>query len=56
MASKIFLDANIILDFTLQRDAGYQVAKDIIQHAIEGKANVYGEAVWQMGVEESSEG
>jgi len=41
MASKIFLDANIILDFALQRDTGYQVAKDIIQYAIDGKANVY---------------
>lgn len=36
MASKIFLDANIILDFTLQRH-GYVEAKEIIQKGIDGE-------------------
>lgn len=37
MAFKIFLDANIILDFTLQRDAGYDTAKKIVQNIIDKK-------------------
>ena len=41
MASKIFLDANVILDFTLQRDVGYDDAKKIIQTVIDGKFNAY---------------
>jgi len=40
MASKLFADANILLDFTLQR-AGYQTAKELIQLAIEGKLLLY---------------
>jgi len=35
MASKIFLDANILLDFTLKRE-GYDVSKEIIQRIING--------------------
>jgi len=36
MASKVFLDANIVLDFTLQRDIGYADAKKLMQHVIDG--------------------
>ena len=35
MAFKVFLDANILLDFTLQR-AGYTEAKQLIQKGIDG--------------------
>jgi predicted nucleic acid-binding protein len=35
MASKVFLDANILLDFTLQR-AGYEQAKQIVEKGING--------------------
>jgi predicted nucleic acid-binding protein len=41
MAFKIFLDANIILDFTLQRDTGYDDAKKIVQGAIDRKFSAY---------------
>ena len=36
MASKLFADANILLDFTLQR-AGYATAKELVRLAIDGK-------------------
>ncbi len=36
MASKIFLDANILLDFTLKRN-DYQDAKQIMELVVEGK-------------------
>jgi predicted nucleic acid-binding protein len=35
MASKVFADANLLLDFTLQR-AGYASAEEIIQMSIDG--------------------
>ena len=35
MASKVFLNANILLDFTLQR-AGYDEAKKVLQKGIDG--------------------
>jgi len=35
MASKVFADANLLLDFTLQR-AGYNSAEEIIQLSIDG--------------------
>lgn len=38
MAFKVFLDVNLILDFTLQRD-GYPAGKTIISWAEEGKIN-----------------
>lgn len=38
--SKIFLDANIILDFTLKR-GGYEDAKSILQLVIDGKTKGY---------------
>ncbi len=41
MAFKIFLDANVILDFTLQRNVGYDNAKKIVQSVIDGKFNAY---------------
>lgn len=41
MASKIFLDANIVLDFILQRDAGYKDAKGIVEYAVNGKLSAY---------------
>lgn len=40
MASKVFLDANCLLDLTLQRD-GFQHANDIIQLAINGDIQLY---------------
>ena len=40
MASKIFLDANIILDFTLQR-AAFAEAKQLIQKGIDGEIQLY---------------
>lgn len=40
MAFKVFLDANIILDFTLKRQS-YEDAKAIIQLAIQGKIQAY---------------
>ena len=40
MASKVFLDANILLDFTLKRDS-YDVSKKIIELAIEGKVHAF---------------
>lgn len=39
MASKVFLDANILLDFTLQR-AGFEEAKQIIQKSIAGEVKL----------------
>lgn len=41
MAFRVFLDANIVLDFTLQRDVGYEDAKEIIENAIEGNLSVF---------------
>jgi len=41
MAFKIFLDDNVILDFTLQRDVGYENAKKIVQSVIDGKFKAY---------------
>jgi predicted nucleic acid-binding protein len=40
MASKVFLDANILLDLTLKR-ADYDVAKKVMQLAIDGRIQVY---------------
>lgn len=40
MASKVFLDANIILDLTLKRE-GYIHAKQIIASAINGQITLY---------------
>ena len=40
MVSKSFADANLLLDFTLQREH-YIPARDIIQHAIGGTINLY---------------
>lgn len=40
MASKIFLDANILLDFTLQRE-GYNEAKQILSLIIKGKVQAF---------------
>jgi predicted nucleic acid-binding protein len=40
MASKVFIDANILLDLTLKRK-GYDQAADIIRHAILGKFNLF---------------
>lgn len=40
MASKIFLDANILLDFTLQREE-YKVAKKLIEQILEGNLRGY---------------
>jgi len=41
MAFKIFLDANVILDFALRREVGYDNAKKIVQSVIDGKFNAY---------------
>jgi predicted nucleic acid-binding protein len=40
MAFKVFLDANILLDFTLQR-TGYPEAKKILQKGIDGDIQLY---------------
>jgi predicted nucleic acid-binding protein len=40
MASKVFLDANILLDFTLQR-MGFEDAKSVIQKGIDGEIRLY---------------
>ena len=40
MASKVFLDVNLLLDLTLQR-TGFQKANDIVQAAIEGEIQLY---------------
>ncbi len=36
MASKVFLDANILLDFTLKRD-NYDISKKIVELAVNGQ-------------------
>jgi predicted nucleic acid-binding protein len=41
MVYKVFLDANIILDFTLQREQHYQVSKKIVELAINGDIETY---------------
>lgn len=41
MVSKVFLDANIVLDFILQRDIGYTEAKRIIEKVIDGDLSAY---------------
>ena len=40
MASKVFLDANFLLDFTLQR-TGYSEARDIVKLAIGGDIQLF---------------
>ena len=40
MASKVFLDANILLDFTLKRD-NYDVSKGIIELAVNGQVQAF---------------
>ena len=40
MAFKVFLDANLVLDFTLQR-AGFAEAKQIIQKGVNGEIHLY---------------
>ena len=40
MAFKVFLDANVLLDFLLKRD-NYEDARDIMSLVIEGKVNAY---------------
>ena len=40
MASKVFLDANMLLDFTLKRDS-YDVAKRIIELAVNGQVQAF---------------
>ena len=40
MASKVFADANLVLDFTLQRDK-YIPARELVQHAIDGTIQLF---------------
>jgi predicted nucleic acid-binding protein len=40
MASKVFLDANFLLDFTLQR-TGYDSAKEIISLGVQGEIDLF---------------
>ncbi|WEK37184.1 MAG: PIN domain-containing protein [Candidatus Pseudobacter hemicellulosilyticus] len=40
MASKVFLDANILLDFTLKREA-YPVARKIMELAVNGQVQAF---------------
>ena len=41
MASKVFLDANIVLDFTLQRETAYADAKALMEHVVNGSIQAY---------------
>ena len=41
MAHKIFLDANIMLDFTLQREIGFDAAQKIIEETMRGKVKTF---------------
>ncbi len=41
MAFKVMLDANIVLDFTLQRDIGYKDAKELVAKVIEGRLSAF---------------
>ena len=41
MASKLFLDANVVLDFILQRNIGYTDAKVIIERILDGNFSAY---------------
>jgi predicted nucleic acid-binding protein len=40
MASKVFADANLLLDFTLKRE-NYEAAREMIQHSIDGVIQIY---------------
>lgn len=40
MASRVFLDANILLDFTLKRE-GYEPSKKILEAAIKGRLKAF---------------
>jgi predicted nucleic acid-binding protein len=40
MVFKVFLDANVLLDFLLKR-ANYQNAKEVLNHIINGKAKAF---------------
>ena len=40
MASKVFIDANVLLDFTLKR-AGYEESKQIVELALDGHIALY---------------
>lgn len=40
MASKIFLDANVLLDFTLKRE-GYETAKEVVALAVAGLVQAF---------------
>ena len=40
MAFKVFADANLLLDFTLQR-ANYIPSRDVVQHGINGNIRLY---------------
>ncbi|HEX5153304.1 MAG TPA: PIN domain-containing protein [Parafilimonas sp.] len=40
MASKVFLDANVVLDFLLQRN-GYEHIEPIVENAIKGTIKLY---------------
>jgi predicted nucleic acid-binding protein len=40
MASKVFADANLLLDFTLKRQ-NYEAAREMIRHSIEGVIQIY---------------
>src|ERR1039458_9949444 len=40
MAFKVFLDANIVLDFTLKR-TGFEEAKNVMELAVNGQINAF---------------
>lgn len=40
MASKVFADANLLLDFTLKRE-NYEAAREMIRHSIDGVIQIY---------------
>ncbi len=41
MANKLFLDANVIIDFILKRPEGYQPAKAIFEDIVNGQFQAY---------------
>lgn len=41
MAFSILLDVNVVLDFTLQRDIGYQDARELVRKVIDGQLSAF---------------
>jgi predicted nucleic acid-binding protein len=41
MAFRIFLDANVLLDFTLKREGNYATARKLMEWAVKGRVQAY---------------